>query len=481
MSVEFRMPDVGEGIAEVELLEWHVEVGAEVREYDTLATIQTDKSIIEMPSPVTGRVVRLGGAPGDMLPVGDVLIVFDADDAGAADARPADSGPADSGPADSGPADSGPADSGPAEAVPAGTAPTEAGSPAARPKAAPAVRRLALDQGVDLALVRGTGPGGRITRQDVQLAAAGRTAGDAATRPAAAQLLPQAALRPEVQGPVVQGPVVQAVPAATRGPAGPGDSSGARPGQRGGILAAERAGPAARDLPDEHVPLRGLRRQIAKKMTESWRAVPHITDWREADATQLIEARRAVSAHWPAAVGTHSYVPFFVKITAVALRRHPLLNASFDEAAQEYVLHRRINIGIATATPDGLLVPVVRDADAKTVVELAEEITELVALARERKATLEQLTGGTYTVNNFGAIGGQLGTPIIRTPEVGILGFGRISDRVVAVDGAPAVRPTIMLSSVGDHRLHDGDTLGAFTSAVVRLLEHPYALLGELR
>jgi pyruvate dehydrogenase E2 component (dihydrolipoamide acetyltransferase) len=229
------------------------------------------------------------------------------------------------------------------------------------------------------------------------------------------------------------------------------------------------------------VPLRGLRRQIAKKMAESWRTVPHITDWREADATQLIEARQALIAHAPALAAGLTYLPFFVKITAAALRHHPLMNASFSEEAQEYVLHRRINIGIATAAPDGLLVPVVKDADTKTILELAQEITELVALARQRRATLEQLTGGTYTVNNFGAIGGQAGTPIIRTPEVGILGFGRISDRVVAIDGSPAVRKTIMLSSVGDHRLHDGDTLGAFTSAVAGLIEHPYALLGELR
>jgi pyruvate dehydrogenase E2 component (dihydrolipoamide acetyltransferase) len=171
----------------------------------------------------------------------------------------------------------------------------------------------------------------------------------------------------------------------------------------------------------------------------------------------------------------------FVKVTAVALRAHPLLNASFDEANEEYVLHRRINIGIATVARDGLLVPVVADADRKTIAELAVEIAELVALARERKATREQLSGGTYTVNNLGAIGGQMGTPIIRTPEVGILGFGRISDRVVAVEGMAVVRPTIVLSSVGDHRLHDGDTLGAFTSAVVELIEKPYALLGHLR
>ena len=403
------MPDIGEGIAEVELLEWHVEVGSHVREYDILATIETDKSVVEMPSPFTGTVIRLGAKPGDMLPVGDVLVVFDTGVGAAAAEAPA--GQVES----------------PAEEVPT------------RPRAAPVVRRLAVELGIDLADVRGSGPGGRITQDDVRLAAA--VGAEVAAQPGAGE-------------------------AEAEAPADPV----ARPGAA-----------ATAHLPNEHVPLRGLRREIAKNMAESWRTIPHITDWREADATQLIEARRVLQAHAPAAAGALTYVPFFVKITATALRHHPLLNASFDEERQEYVLHRRIHIGVATSVPDGLLVPVVRDADTKTVVELAEEIAELVELARERKASRDQLTGGTYTVNNFGAIGGHMGTPIIRSPEVGILGFGRISDRVVALDGRPAVRPTIALSSVGDHRLHDGDTLGAFTSAVVELIEHPYALLGELR
>ncbi len=440
MSVEFRMPDIGEGIAEVELLEWHVEVGSQVREYDVLATIQTDKSIVEMSSPFTGTVVRLGAAPGDILPVGDVLVVLDTGtDTNTGTGTDTNAG-----------ADADDAAEMGTGAVPAAEQVTE------RPRAAPAVRRLAVELGVSLADVRGSGPSGRITHEDVRLAAAGG-ADQAGPRPGSAK-------RP--------------------GPAEDEDAGEAEAKLAVGQvpdLAARQGAATTRHLPDEHVPLRGLRRQIAKNMAESWRTIPHITDWREADATQLIEARRALSAYVPAVAGALTYVPFFVKITATALRHHPLLNASFDEEHQEYVLHRRINIGIATSVPDGLLVPVVRDADTKTVIELAEEIAELVGLARERKASREQLTGGTYTVNNFGAIGGHLGTPIIRPPEVGILGFGRISDRVVAVDGVPAVRSTIGLSSVGDHRLHDGDTLAAFTSAVVDLIERPYALLAELR
>jgi pyruvate dehydrogenase E2 component (dihydrolipoamide acetyltransferase) len=420
MITEFRMPDIGEGIAEVELVEWHVEVGSQVREHDILATIETDKSVVEMPSPVTGRVTRLGAKPGDMLPVGDVFVAFDTDDSGA----------------------------GAAATVPA------AEREVTRPKAAPVVRRMALDLGVDLTGIRGTGPGGRITREDVQLAASG------AGKSELPQGKAEASAKEDAAAETGAGVHTEATPSG---------------------LAAEVGVAALREQPDEHVPLRGLRREIAKNMAESWRTIPHITDWREADATQLIEARRALAEHAPAVASVLTYVPFFVKITATALRHHPLLNASFNEEQQEYVLHRRIHVGVATSVPDGLLVPVVRDADTKTIVELAQEIADLVALARERKATREQLTGGTYTVNNLGALGGQMGTPIIRPPEVGILGFGRIGDRVVAVDGSPVVRPTVVLSSVGDHRLHDGDTLGAFTSAVAELIEHPYALLGELR
>jgi pyruvate dehydrogenase E2 component (dihydrolipoamide acetyltransferase) len=215
-------------------------------------------------------------------------------------------------------------------------------------------------------------------------------------------------------------------------------------------------------------------------MVESWRTVPHIIDYREVDASRLIEARQALREAWPEYAAVLTYVPLLVKVSAIALRRHPLMNASFDEVASEYVLHRRIHIGIATATSDGLLVPVVRDADRKSILELAVELSELVELARSRKATQEQLTGGTYTVNNLGSIGTSMGTPIIRTPEVGITGFGRITERAVARDGVPVVRPIMMLSSVGDHRLLDGDTLGSFTATLVNLLENPYQLLAEL-
>ncbi|HEY3954966.1 MAG TPA: dihydrolipoamide acetyltransferase family protein [Streptosporangiaceae bacterium] len=455
MSMEFRLPDVGSGIADAEIIEWRVGVGDQVREGDILVTVETSKSIVEMPSPAAGTIARLGASPGESLTVGAVLAVLDgptgdsAAPAGAGqnayqveepapDAPSAPSEPA--APAAQSPAAQPPAAQSPAAQPPAGhsAAQSPAAQPlpggAARPKASPVVRRIALQRGIDLRTIAGTGPAGRITRGDIESVAA-----------------------PDAAAPALQPPAAPQPPApAWRDPA---------------------AGPPE----DERVPVRGLRRQVAKAMAESWRTIPHIVDWREADATRLIEARQALRAARPEQAAALTFVPFFVKITAIALRQHPLMNASFDEAAGEYTLHGRINIGVATAVTDGVIVPVVPDADRKSLLELAGEIADLVRLARERKVTPGQLAGGSYTVNNLGGIGAQVGTPIIRMPEVGILGFGRVTERVVAAGGRPVVRPSVMLSSVADHRLHDGATLGAFTAAVVELIENPYLLLAELR
>jgi pyruvate dehydrogenase E2 component (dihydrolipoamide acetyltransferase) len=395
---EFRVPDIGEGIAEIEIIEWHVGLGDEIRSDQVVATIQTDKSLVEMPTPLSGTVVLLGAEAGSLLSVGSVLVAVETDNgvdvnaSGESDAKEGRLTPLVQG------------------------APLLSMRPSSRPKASPSVRRLAVEHGVDLNSLHGSGPDGRVNSDDVLEAS--RASADSST------------------------------------------SSDTTPS-------------TFADEGDERVPLRGLRRQIAKKMSESWRSVPHIIDYRDVDASKLIEARRMLREASPEHAAMLSYDALFVKATAVALGRHPLVNASFDEAASEYVLHRRVHLGVATATSDGLLVPVVRDADRKSVLDLATEIATLVELARSRKASLEQLSGGTYTVNNLGAIGASVGTPIIRTPEVGITGFGRISERVVARDGVAVVRPVLTLSVVGDHRLLDGDTLGSFATTLVHLLESP--------
>jgi pyruvate/2-oxoglutarate dehydrogenase complex dihydrolipoamide acyltransferase (E2) component len=205
-------------------------------------------------------------------------------------------------------------------------------------------------------------------------------------------------------------------------------------------------------------------------MTESWRTIPHIIDFREVDATKLLAWRERERV---------KITPLLVRVTADALRRHPYVNASIDLEREQITLHADYNIGIATATPDGLIVPVVRQADSKSVPELSREIEALTTAARERRADPDQLTGGTFTISNYGSLGGWLGTPIIRPGEVAVLGVGRVQDRPVALDGQVVVRPIVALAVSGDHRVLDGHTLGAFVSDVAALIEDPSPVADE--
>jgi pyruvate/2-oxoglutarate dehydrogenase complex dihydrolipoamide acyltransferase (E2) component len=324
----------------------------------------------------------------------------------------------------------------PAAPDPAGAATTRAAPPGpaagrrnGRPLATPATRRLARELGVNLAGVTGTGPGGRITDADVQAAAAPPT--------------PAPPLEPA---------------AATAALAGP------RRGAPGG--------PGA-----ERMPLRGLRRRTAETMTESWQAIPHITAFHEVDALALLDLRRRLSERAERSGVPLTLTAFLVKAAALGLVEHPMINSSLDPEAGEIVLHRRRNVGVAVSTPDGLIVPVIRDADAKSLLAIAREVAELSQAARERRVDLAALRGGTFTVTNHGPLGGWFGTPIIRPGEVGILGIGRAQDRPVAVDGQLAVRPVLPLSFAADHRVVDGDLQIAFCLTVKGLLQDPVQLL----
>ncbi|MGH8908386.1 MAG: dihydrolipoamide acetyltransferase family protein [Egibacteraceae bacterium] len=374
--LEFRLPDLGEGLSEGEIVAWRVAVGDHVARDQIIVEVQTDKSIVELPSPSEGVIAELGGKPGDILPVGAVLAVLRVDGLEAA-------GP-------------------PATALAPPAVSTQ------RVLASPATRRLAVELGVDLAQVQGSGPGGRVTTEDVQVSAA----------PAIA--------------------------------AGTGTSS------------------------SETVPLRGLRRRIAQAMTQAWQQIPHITDFREIDATRLITARERLRGRLGPEL---TYLPLFVAAVAAALSRHPSLNASMDLKAETITYHPRCHIGIATATDDGLIVPVLHDADRKSLAEIATEASALAQAARSRTVTPEQTAGGTFTITNFGSYGGWLGTPVIRPPEAAIAGFGRIHDAVVPVDGVPAIRPLLPMVVAADHRLIDGDVLGRFATDLAALLADPVLLL----
>ena len=231
---------------------------------------------------------------------------------------------------------------------------------------------------------------------------------------------------------------------------------------------------------DRVEPLRGLRRQIAMSMEQAWRRVPHIYSMDDIDATELVRARTSLNDELGLRGIKLSYMPFFVKACVAALMAHPRFNASLDMERKEIIYRHRYNVGVATATPDGLIVTVVHDADRKGLAEIGEEIASLTALARERRVSLEQLSQGTFTISNYGSYGGLMGTPIIRPPEVAIAGFGRLHEAVVPVDGQPAVRMRLPFCVSTDHRINDGEHMAAFIDVMTRTLKDPIRLLGRL-
>jgi pyruvate dehydrogenase E2 component (dihydrolipoamide acetyltransferase) len=439
-AIEFRLPDVGEGIASAEIVEWRVSAGDQVEEGQDLVEVQTDKAIVVIPCPTSGVVKWLGAPAGETLDTGAVLAVFEAGspEAGSPESAPPRSGDAVSPSPQPGRAvQEDPGARAGADRDGNGAGGVSAPAPGRRSLAAPATRRRARELGVDLAEVRGSGPEGRIMREDVESAAAGSFSAP---------------------------------------------SSAPAPAARGDAAEAAAAGPG----PGQTVPLRGVRRTIAHTLTRAWREIPHIIDYREVDATNLIRLRRVLRqraterGEEPLARAL-SPTPLILRAAVKALREHPYVNSSIDLERSEITLHEQINIGIATAAPDGLMVPVLHDADRKSISEIAMEVAQLVAAARARRLTPRQLAGATFTVNNYGGLGVWLGTPIIRPPEVANLGVGAIRDRVVPIDGVPAVRPILVLAVSGDHRVLDGDTLAAFVTKVVGLLEEPLLMLEDLR
>ena len=426
-TVEFLLPDVGEGLEEGEIVSWLVAPGDTVTRDQPLVEVQTDKALVELPSPVAGKIVSLGFAPGDIVKVGQVLVVLENDDGRdtAASPPPAVETAAGSAtpPAATAVIGAAPAHSG---AVPAG-----AGPAFGRPKAAPVVRKLALERRVDLTSVTGTGPGGRILAADVEAAAS--ATGVAVT--------PSRGMR------------------AVR-----------NAGSAGGIGWME---------PGRH-PLRGIRRVTAEAMARSWSEIPHLTTLDEIDATGLLAARRRLAvAGIDATIGT-----LLVAAVARGLRRYPVFNASVEMASGEaggaIVVHPDTNIGLAVATADGLVVPVIRQADRRSLADLAAEVRRLTSAARNRRVEVAELRGGTFTISNWGAIGGRYATPLIRPPEVGIMGFGAIEQRPFVVEGEVKARPTLPWSLSADHRLIDGDVSTGFSEYVTGLLADPIALLAEL-
>ncbi len=430
--MEFRFPDVGEGLAEAEIVRWLVPVGGEVREDQAIVEVETDKSLVEITSPVTGVVASHGAAEGDIIAVGAVLATFTTDGAaGAATPDAAADGPAPDVATDAGAA-------APAQAAPPATPPPApaAAVPGARPKATPSTRGLARTLGVDLTTVTGTGAGGRILDEDVRAAAAG--APSAPTPPAASAPgtpAPSAPAAPTAPLPKVEPPVGE----------------------------------------DRRVPLRGVRRAIARNMLQSWTTVPHINSMHEVDLSEIQRLRAQLKERGRDVPMT----AFLVRAAALALREFPVLNASVDDDAEELVLRHRVNIGVAVDAPDGLIVPVIDDADVKDVVRIGEELRQLAAQTRDRTVPNERLRGGTFTVNNYGPLGGWFGTSLVKPPEVGILSIGPARDQVVPRDGQIVIRPVAAMVLAADHRVADGREIIGFCVSVRRMLEAPVNLLLE--
>ena len=410
MSVHvIKMPDLGEGIAEVELVAWHVKPGDAVAEDKVLADVMTDKATVEIPSPVAGRVLVLGGEVGQMLAVGADLIRIELEGAGEPAAQAVTPVPAP-----------------PPVAAPAAQS-VESEQPAAshdRPIASPAVRARAWELGVDLKAVPASGTAGRIMRCDL----------DAYLASGAARSLPLTPPSPRE---------------------------------------------ASRPEGTHTEKIVGLRRKIAQKMQEAKRRIPHFTYVEEVDVSELEALRARLNAKWGAQRGHLTLLAFLIRAVVLAVREFPQVNARFDDEAGALTRHDAVHVGIATQTGAGLMVPVLRDAQARDLWSSAAEVVRLSDAARSGKAVRDELAGSTITITSLGRLGGIMSTPVINHPEVAIVGVNRIALRPAIRDGAVVARQLMNLSSSFDHRVVDGAQAAAFVQCLRDHLEHPATLFVE--
>lgn len=410
---EFRLPDVGEGMHECEVVKIHVKEGDSVQEFDTIAEVQTDKAVVEISSPVTGVLKELKIKEGQVVIVDSVIAVFEVEGEGNTTAEEGE-----------------PSDQQPAKQEKAAQPATEDENvkeeqPAVNKRrsvsAMPSVRKLARELGVDITQVKGTGKHGRILAEDVKAFAEGR-----------------------------QKPQVPAAEQPLQGS-------------------------------EERIPLKGIRRTIAERMAISKQTIPHVTIMDEFDVSELIALRK-----WGKQIAEEreiklTYLPFIIKATIAALREYPVLNATIDEEKEEIVIKHYYHIGLAAATERGLLVPVIENADQKTIFQLAEEIADKATRAREMKLAPNEMSGSTFTITNLGGFGTQHFTPIINYPEVAILGVGTIQKKPVVQEDQIVIRPQMFFSLSFDHRLIDGDVAAQFLSRLKQYLENPKLLMMEMR
>jgi pyruvate dehydrogenase E2 component (dihydrolipoamide acetyltransferase) len=438
MATDVKLPELGEGVTEGELVRWLVKVGDTVKPDQPVAEMMTDKATVEVPTPVGGVVKTLNFKPGDVILVEKVMLTLDGAGAGATTAAPkaetkaATTATKPQPPAGATAAREVPTSAHAAMAANAGFYPPVADS---KVLATPSTRRLAREMNVDVNAVRGSGLAGRVTREDVMASGGG--------------------LETYTNG---------STPATAKSPGIP------RPAYNGVGGAAE-----------ERVAIRGIRKKIAENMQMSKHIIPHFTLMDEADVTELVKTRESLKDYAEKQGTKITYLPFVMKALIATVRQFPMFNASIDDAAQEIVYKKYFNIGFAADTPNGLVVPVIKNADQKTLLELSQEILDLSKRARDGKLKPEEMKGATITITNIGSVGGTYATPIINHPEVAILGMYKISDRLaLAEDGKVTSSKVMNFTITADHRLIDGAVAANFLKLFLSKISKPGLMMMDM-
>ena len=411
MVLEFKLPDLGEGVAEGEIVKWLVSEGQDIKEDQPMVEVMTDKATVQIPSPTTGKVRQILAKEGQTVKVGTNLVILDHAEG-------------------AGPEQKAPAPDAKQESLQALSQVPEPRTEAVRRAVAtPAVRKLSRDLGVEIERVEGTGPGGRISEDDVR-----RTASSNGQRQ-------QVAVEERTVAPVIT------------------QVSGAR---------------------EERVPLHGIRKRIAEKMMRSTTGTAAVTHIDEADFTEMVALREKAKQVAESRGVKMTFLPFIMKAVIATLRQFPYFNASIDDDRQEIVLKHYYNIGFAADTPNGLMVPVVKEADKKNLFQIAAEIERLSDAARTGKILLDDIQGGTFTVTNIGTLGGVMSTPIINVPEGAILGVHKIQKKPVVRDGQIVIRDIAFVALTFDHRIVDGADAARFTTSLIKFIESPGMLLLDI-
>lgn len=433
-KTEIKLPDIGEGVTEGELMKWLVKVGDAVKMDQPLAEIMTDKATVEIPASMAGTVVEIVAKAGEIVPIGKTLLFLETSAAGAtAKEAPINKPAAPSAPAMA-PLTNAPTTATHTQAAQMMARGFDVNPPVADSKvlATPSTRRLARESGVDINQLKGSGLAGRVTREDVlSQNGAGATAAGAPM------------YSPDIQIP--------------------------RPAYQG-----------LTGHPEERVPLKGIRKKIAEKMQMAKHVVPHFTLMDEANVTELVKLRSELKDKAAKAGVKVTYLPFVMKALIATMREFPMMNASIDDASQEIVYKKYFNIGFAADTPQGLLVPVIKNADQKSILQISSEITQLSTKARDGKLSLDEMKGATISITNIGSVGGTYATPIINHPEVAILGIYKISKQPVW-NGSEFKPADIMNTTItADHRLIDGAVAANFLKSFIERLESPGVLMLDL-